>query len=160
VLATLCYLLRAPPVIETPATDRAVPGIAAPDSATPDSATLAPRATLPSLGASAEDAPPESAPAAPEGPMDELVLTFSGSSWVEVVDVTGRRLAFRMGADGDVLRLRGLAPFDILLGNAPNVAIDYNGAPYRDYPVSRQNVASFRLGRPGADTETAPDEEP
>jgi cytoskeleton protein RodZ len=152
VLATLWYLLRTPLVIETPATDRAVPGIAAPDSATPDSATLAPRATAPSPGAPA--------PAAPEGPMDELVLNFSGSSWVEVVDVTGRRLAFRMGADGDVLTLRGLAPFDILLGNAPNVAIDYNGAPYRDFPVSRQNVASFRLDRPGAEAEPPPGEEP
>ncbi len=102
-----------------------------------------------------EPAPPPVAaesPPPPAGPMDELVLRFSGSSWVEIVDVTGRRLAFRMGEAGDVLHLRGLAPFDILLGNAPNVAIDYNGAPYRDFPVSRQNVASFTLGRPGTES--------
>ncbi len=111
----------------------------------------APLATPEATSGPASRAISESPPA-PAGPMDELVLRFSGSSWVEIVDVTGRRLAYRMGEDGDVLHLRGLAPFDILLGNAPNVAIDYNGAPYLDFPVSRQNVASFKLGQPGAES--------
>ena len=78
--------------------------------------------------------------------MDELVLRFSGESWVEVADVTGRRMAYRMGKFPDVLRLRGLAPFDILIGDARNVTIEYNGKPYENVPVSRTNVASFRLG--------------
>jgi cytoskeleton protein RodZ len=81
--------------------------------------------------------------------MDELVLRFSGESWVEIADVTGRRMAYRMGNAADVLRLRGLAPFDILLGNAPNVSIEYNGKPYTNIPISRTNVASFRLGGSG-----------
>ncbi|MDX9741118.1 MAG: DUF4115 domain-containing protein [Gammaproteobacteria bacterium] len=76
----------------------------------------------------------------------ELVLRFSGASWVEISDATGRRLAVRMGADGDELRLRGQAPFDVLLGNAPNVSLEYNGSPYTDIPTSRQNVANFKLG--------------
>lgn len=82
----------------------------------------------------------------PGAPLDELALRFTEDSWVEIADVTGRRLMYRMGRAGQVVRLRGLAPFDILLGNAPGVTIEYNGEPYRDIPISRQNVASFRLG--------------
>lgn len=101
--------------------------------------------------AATQDAVPEEEvgeepPPATNEPMDELVLRFSGESWVEVADVTGRRMAYRMGNASDVLRLRGLAPFDILLGNAPNVSIEYNGKPYENVPISRTNVASFRLG--------------
>lgn len=90
----------------------------------------------------------EEPPPSTNEPMDELVLRFSGESWVEAADVTGRRMAYRMGNFPDVLRLRGLAPFDILLGNARNVTIEYNGKPYVDVPISRTNVASFRLGEP------------
>jgi cytoskeleton protein RodZ len=152
VLALAWYLMRPPAGIETPA-----PAVPAPASVAPDAVTEAPD-TIPELAPAPppEAAPPPdaalspaAAPHAAEGPLDELVLSFHGTSWVEVVDVTGRRLAFRTGEDGDVMRLRGLAPFDILLGNAPNVSIVYNGAPYRDFPVNRQNVASFTLGRPG-----------
>lgn len=77
---------------------------------------------------------------------DELVLRFSGMSWIEIADANGRRLAVRMGQTGEELRLQGRAPFDVLLGNAPNVSLEYNGKPYTDIPVSRQNVANFRLG--------------
>ena len=94
------------------------------------------------------EAPGEDPPPATNEPMDGLVLRFSGESWVEVADVTGRRMAYRMGNFPDVLHLRGLAPFDILLGNARNVTIEYNGEPYEKVPISRSNVASFRLGGP------------
>lgn len=88
----------------------------------------------------ASDEPPAAAAA------DELVLRFSGMSWIEIADANGRRLAVRMGQAGEELRLQGRAPFDVLLGNAPNVSLEYNGRPYTDIPVSRQNVANFRLG--------------
>lgn len=103
--------------------------------------------TVPTAPAATEAILPEEEPPPPSSePMDDLVLRFSGESWVEVADVTGRRLAYRMGNAPDVLRLRGLAPFDILLGNALNVSIEYNGEPYQNVPISRTNVASFRLG--------------
>lgn len=77
---------------------------------------------------------------------DVLVLHFSGRSWVEVTDAGGRRLVVRMGEAGDVLTLQGRGPFDVVLGNAPNVSLEYNGSPYGNIPASRQNVANFRLG--------------
>jgi cytoskeleton protein RodZ len=110
--------------------------------------TAAAPAQPPALAAQGtpEDEIREEPPPNPDEPMDELVLRFSGESWVEVADVTGRRMAYRMANFPDVLRLRGLAPFDILLGNARNVSIEYNGRPYENVPISRTNVASFRLG--------------
>lgn len=154
-LAALWWLTRPGPLVTDNLPDEPAPVTERMDEVLP--APVAPAAPVEPV-APAVPAEPESPVAveppaavetpAPAGPGDELVLIFSGSSWIEVVDVTGRRLAYRMGNDGDVLTLQGLAPFDILLGNAPNVAVEYNGEPYRDIPVSRHNVASFTLGHP------------
>lgn len=127
------------PALAPPATGPAAAAAAAPP-ALPVAGAAAPGTTEP------EDEAREEPPPASDGPMDELVLRFNGESWVEVADVTGRRMAYRMANFPDVLRLRGLAPFDILLGNAPNVSIEYNGKPYENVPIGRTNVASFRLG--------------
>lgn len=99
---------------------------------------------------SEETAAPSAAP--PEVPEsvsgEELVLRFSGVSWVEISDATGRRLLGRMGIPGEEIRVRGTAPFEILFGNAPSVTLEYNGKPYTDIRVNRRNVANFRLERP------------
>lgn len=112
-----------------------------------DAATLEDAQARMQAQAEQEEAPP-AAPAAAPRRVDELVLRFRGRSWVEISDATSRRLAVRMGEEGEELRLQGEAPFDILLGNAPNVTLEYNGSPYTDFRASRQNVANFRLGRP------------
>lgn len=97
----------------------------------------------------AQDQQPPASIASDEPAFAQLVLRFSGTSWVEISDAGGRRLATRMGHAGDELRLRGRPPFDVLLGNAPNVSLEYNGSPYTDIPISRQNVANFKLGSAG-----------
>jgi cytoskeleton protein RodZ len=132
------------------------PALTAPDAMPEAGAPVAPPALdalpMPAPGGAAQEAEEEikeEPPMATNEPMDELVLRFSGESWVEVADVTGRRMAYRMANALDVLRLRGLAPFDILLGNARNASIEYNGEPYENIPISRTNVASFRLGGSG-----------
>lgn len=140
-LAAVLWVVTRPAVVEFAQDGKPEDTVAA--SATPAGGFEA----VPAAPAATEDIHPEEEPPPPSSePMDDLVLRFSGESWVEVADVTGRRLAYRMGNAPDVLRLRGLAPFDILLGNAPNVSIEYNGKPYQNVPISRTNVASFRLG--------------
>lgn len=147
VLALLWSLTR--PVGETPA---------GPEPSAPAESAVPPPAAAPGEAAPVDEAPAPVSPAPaeettrvpaaqdPEAPLDELSLRFSEDSWVEIADVTGRRLMYRMGRAGQRVTLRGLAPFDILLGNAPAVTIEYNGEPYQDVPITRQNVASFRLG--------------
>lgn len=156
-LAALWLLLRPAgvgPVETAPVTEVAPAAVSPPAGPAPDGMAVTPETALRDAAPEApgeeeaEDEPREEPPPATDEPMDELVLRFSGESWVEVADVTGRRMAYRMGNFPDVLRLRGLAPFDILLGNAPSVSIEYNGEPYENVPISRSNVASFRLGGP------------
>ena len=58
---------------------------------------------------------------------DTLKLSFSGTSWVEVRDSgDGERYrALRMA--GDVLEIKGVAPFDVFLGDAPRIRLSLNG---------------------------------
>ncbi len=133
------------PMPGAPPVDGAPAAVPAPETV-PAAPPSAPAAARPDAAPEADDEIREEPPPDTNEPMDELVLRFSGESWVEVADVTGRRMAYRMGKFPDVLRLRGLAPFDILIGDARNVTIEYNGKPYENVPVSRTNVASFRLG--------------
>jgi len=141
------------PAPSAPAVPAVPPAADVPVSAAPPVSAAAPVAPPAKVAQATapEDEIREEPPPDTDEPMDELVLRFSGESWVEVTDVTGRHMAYRMANFPDVLRLRGLAPFDILLGNARNVSIDYNGSPYENVPISRNNVASFRLGETGDD---------
>lgn len=57
---------------------------------------------------------------------DELVLTADGDSWCEILDANGQRLFYQLLAKGDEANLKGLAPFKVFLGNAPDVRIEIN----------------------------------
>lgn len=129
------------------------PSATAPEGADVSMATV-PEETDSAISASDPQATTEQE-AVPQEPATratgELVLRFSGDSWVEVTDADGKRLVGRMGRKDEELKLRGPLPLSVLLGNALNVRVEYNGEPYRDIPISRQNVASFKLGQPAND---------
>jgi cytoskeleton protein RodZ len=69
-----------------------------------------------------------------------LLLAFSGDCWTEISDGSGRRLYFDQGRDGRTVELSGVAPFNVLFGNAGNVTLRVNGSAY-DFG------AADRLGR-------------
>ena len=58
---------------------------------------------------------------------DTLKLSFSGTSWIEVRDSgdSGRIRDLRMA--GDVLEIKGVAPFEVFLGDAPRIRLSLNG---------------------------------
>jgi len=91
---------------------------------------------------------PVSAPA-PAPVLDRLLLRFIDDSWVEIADARGKHLYFNLGRAGQTRALEGQAPFEILLGNAPGVQIEYNGELYSHKRYNRKNVARFRLGNEG-----------
>jgi hypothetical protein len=43
--------------------------------------------------------------------------------------------------------VRGRAPFDVFLGNAPAVTVYYQGQVFDHTPFHRREVAKFRLGK-------------
>ena len=58
---------------------------------------------------------------------DTLKLSFSGTSWIEVRD-SGSGDRYRdLRVAGDVLEIKGLAPFDVFLGDAPRIRLFLNG---------------------------------
>ncbi len=59
---------------------------------------------------------------------DELVLHVEGESWIEVQDDEDRRLVYTLYAGDEPIELRGWAPFEVFLGNAPVVRIEFEGA--------------------------------
>ena len=77
---------------------------------------------------------------------DTLVLTVNSDSWIEIYDVNSQRVYFDLGRRGDRLTLHGTAPFEILLGFAQGVSIEFNGEPIEQAPFTRSGVARFTLG--------------
>ncbi len=74
----------------------------------------------------------------------ELSLYCKQDSWVEVSAEGKKYLAGIMRA-GTSETIKAQPPFDILIGNAPSVDIEYNGVPFDSTPFRRGKVASFTL---------------
>jgi len=80
-----------------------------------------------------------------DGP-DSLVLSLTADSWIEITDANNQKLYMDLVRSGNSLSLRGTAPFDILLGFAQGVTMEFNGVPFDPAPHSRAGVAKFTLG--------------
>ncbi|MGH8488136.1 MAG: RodZ domain-containing protein [Gammaproteobacteria bacterium] len=82
--------------------------------------------------------------------LHRLVFELSGDSWTEVKDAEGVKLYSKLATEGQTIRLGGRAPFSVVLGNAPRVAVFYNGRLLDITPWSRGGVARFKVGGEGA----------
>ncbi|MFT4887575.1 MAG: cytoskeleton protein RodZ [Pseudohongiellaceae bacterium] len=78
---------------------------------------------------------------------DLLLITFLGASWIEVSDSADNLLYRDLRDSGDVLEIKGAAPFDVLLGDAPFAKMTLNGI---DIDVSKNtridNSARLTVG--------------
>lgn len=79
----------------------------------------------------------------------ELVLSFSSDSWVEVKDSTGEKLLYDLYRKGQSKQITGSPPFNVFLGNAAGVTVEYNGQVYDATAHVSGNIARFDIGRPG-----------
>jgi cytoskeleton protein RodZ len=146
--------IRAAPGTATPA------GVPYPDEIVPHPETppAGPPATAPEPGTVAEGgASPSSAPAAVEAPAvssddaplaagHKLVLELDRESWTEVQDARGAKLYYALAAAGQIINVAGEPPFRVVLGNAPDVEVFYNGKPFDFTPWSHGRVARFTVG--------------
>jgi cytoskeleton protein RodZ len=74
-----------------------------------------------------------------------LWFVFEGRSWVEVVDGTKRMIHTGENPAGTELKLNGLPPFDIVVGNAAKVRLVYGDRPVDLAPHTRAEVARLKL---------------
>lgn len=113
----------------------------------PGAATQAP-ATSPAP-APAVPAVTDSQPAEPpKGPAPGdgvLRLAFRGAAWVEITDARGKVLVSRTHPGGSNTEIYGKAPFTLVIGNAPEVRLTYNGSEVDLAPHTRVAVARFTL---------------
>lgn len=85
------------------------------------------------------------APAAPAGPRP-LVLHFQQDSWADVRDGAQTRLLYTVISAGKVIRLGGVPPFSVYLGNASGVRVEYNGRPVDVSRHQRGPIARLTVG--------------
>lgn len=78
--------------------------------------------------------------------LDELNFSFREESWLEVSDSRGDVLATELQPAGSKLKLVGLAPFDVKLGNAPAVDVSLNGKKMDVIPLMGTNVLTLKIG--------------
>lgn len=78
------------------------------------------------------------------GGQDVLQLRFSGESMVQVQDASDEQIYRDVRVAGDVLRISGTAPFNILLGDASQSSLSLNGEDI-DFSASIRIDNSARL---------------
>jgi cytoskeleton protein RodZ len=89
--------------------------------------------------------PPIATSPNPEATNAPIILTFVGTSWVEVRDGTGTLVVSVTGNAGGAQEVNGRAPFEVILGNAAAVNVSWQGKTFDTAPFTRQNVAKFTL---------------
>ena len=76
---------------------------------------------------------------------DTLLLNLTGDSWIEIYDKEGNRLFLDLARGGKNYIINGNSPFDILLGAANEVSIEFNGSSVDIEPYTKFGIARFTL---------------
>lgn len=82
--------------------------------------------------------------AVPKG-SGSLQFTFTGESWVEVVDATGRTVVSRRFQAGQSESVVGKLPVSVVIGNATVTKLQFNQVDFDLTPHTRVAVARFTL---------------
>ncbi|MBT0961131.1 helix-turn-helix domain-containing protein [Denitromonas sp. IR12] len=100
----------------------------------------------PAITAPAAEAPKPAAstPAAPAQD-HRLVFRFEKESWVEVRDASGEIIFSRTNRPGSVQEVSGKPPYQLVVGNAKSVAVEYGGKPVDLAPHTKVSVARLTL---------------
>jgi cytoskeleton protein RodZ len=74
-----------------------------------------------------------------------LKLRFKGESWVEIKDRSGRILLSRLNLPGSETEVSGRPPFNVVIGNAPDVQVLYEDREFPLEPHTKVAVARFTV---------------
>lgn len=127
---------------------RSVPAAApAPAAAPVDSAQQPAPAAAGVPAAAHADPVAASVAAAPEAPAagSALHVEFGEESWTEIRDASGRMLHRQLNPAGSSIDVSGRPPFEVVIGNAAQARLTYNGRPIDLKPFTDSTVARFTL---------------
>ena len=144
---------------QTPADAASTAPVAAPAAIAPPAAAEAttspatsvppPVQTAPAPAASPppakETVPAEAKRAAVDAGAASLLLTYRGTAWTRIRDRNGNVLISRTVPSGSQQSLRGVPPFEIVIGNANMVTLVYRGEQVDLARFTAHNVARLRL---------------
>jgi cytoskeleton protein RodZ len=118
-----------------------------PVAATVDAAPEAPGepATPADPAAGPAEAGAPAAPAASAPARSVLHLEFGAEAWTEIKDASGRMLHRQLDPAGSSVEVAGRPPFDVVIGNAAQARLTYNGRPIDLKPFTDSTVARFTL---------------
>ncbi len=102
--------------------------------------TSAGATTAPAQSQSAAVAVSAAAPAT-----GRIVLHFDAESWVEIRDGSGKVLLSQLNPAGSDKVVQGAPPFSVVVGNAQQVQLTYDGQAFDLAPHIRVEVARFTL---------------
>jgi cytoskeleton protein RodZ len=74
-----------------------------------------------------------------------LHLEFGADSWTEIKDASGKMLLRKLNVAGSSVDIRGVPPFNLVIGNAAQATLTYNGRPIDLKPFVDGSVARFTL---------------
>ena len=81
-----------------------------------------------------------------EGP-DSLVLSLTMDCWIEITDALENRIYVGLAHAGQILTLKGTAPFNMVLGVIQGVSIEFNGEPFDTKVFATTGIARFSLDK-------------
>jgi cytoskeleton protein RodZ len=111
------------------------------DDVSTDSATATELATeKPALVAVQAETATASVPA-----LDRLKFVFTDECWVEVTDSSDDVLFADVKQSGEILQLQGVAPFNVILGNAGAVELTINDEPVNSRPKAGRKIMRFTV---------------
>ncbi|MEQ1590842.1 MAG: RodZ domain-containing protein [Thiobacillaceae bacterium] len=87
----------------------------------------------------------ETATVTPPASKSEMHFEFAADAWVEIRDATGRMVHRQMNPAGSSADVNGQPPFNLVIGNAAQVRMTYNGRPLDLAPFIEIKVARFSL---------------
>lgn len=113
--------------------------------ASPPDPVASPAGAAPLAAAGAEAQAPAPQEPAPSPASGSVRLVFKKEAWVEIRDRDGRVLLSQINPAGTEQRVEGTPPLSLVVGNATQVAVEYNGKPVDLAPYTRAEVARLVL---------------
>jgi cytoskeleton protein RodZ len=122
-----------------------VPAAALPAAAPPVTAAAAVAQDVPATEVAAPAEAESPAAVAPAVASSVLHLEFGAEAWTEIKDSSGRMLHRQLNPAGSSVEIHGQPPFDLVIGNAAQARMTYNGRPIDLKPFIDVTVARFTL---------------
>ena len=135
-----------PQAAQVPVTQSPPPAPTTRTAVTAPTSEAAPAAAADPVPAPAEVAEPTVASSViASGAAPTLLLKFSGASWTEVTDRSGKILLSQLNTAGAEHALDGDLPLTVVIGDANFAAVEVRGAAFNLQPFIRNNVARFTI---------------